>query len=118
MSVTRAEDQLELLKNKNKDLSCILFNHAGFEWQLILNGRIFESSTFKEKWNTVATNNKDGATNPTEFKKMIIAILKAGIENNIESINKLIKEAGCGEEIEYDEVMDLLKMPYDEFTKL
>ena len=118
MAVSRAEDQLKILKSKNKDSSCLLFNHAGFEWQLILNGKIFEFSTFEEKWSTVATNNRPGATNLTEFKKMIIAILKAGIENNIESINGLIKEAGYGEEVEYDEVMDLLKMPYDEFTKL
>jgi len=118
MPVEKAQDQLESLKAKNKDQSCILFNHAGFEWEIILKGEIYRASIFKEERNTVAVNGDEGATNPKHLKKMMIAVLKAGLYDNIDSINKLVEKMNYGEELEYDNVVDLLKLKTYELTEL
>lgn len=118
MPLKKAQDQLDSLKAKNKDQSCILFNHAGFEWEIILNGEIYRASVFKEERNTVAIDNDEGATNPKHLKKMMIAVLKVTLEDNIDSINQLIQSMNYGEELEYNNVVDLLKLKTYELTEL
>ena len=101
-----------LKEHSHKEGSFILTNIAGFEWQMLKNGEIFSSFSDKEESiKMIAINNNDGIEDNEMLKKKVVAILREKIHHSIRSMNELAEKAGYEDfDIEYDEIVEMLKL--------
>jgi len=97
-----------------KNQSFILANMAGLIWEMLKDGEVFSSSTYGEEGelnNMIAINNNQGVEDNEMLKKKVVAILGQKIHNSVTTMNELAKKAGYKDfEIEYDEIVEMLKL--------
>ena len=101
-----------LKTHKHKEDSFLLGNIAGYEWQMVKEGKFYSACAYGEETsNLVAIHNRDGINDSKMLKKKLAAILRQNIHNSITAIEKLAAKADYKDfSIDYDEMLELVKL--------